>query len=230
MSAETTPGHPTDTEQDPGADPATAFHDLDHYVALRRVTGMRLSPAGDRLVASAQQLAPDKKTYLSALWQIDPRGDEPARRLTRGASGETSPAFLPDGSLLFVSKRQHTDLEAAKDSDEDKPALWLLPAVGGEARLVARRPGGIAGVEVAGTSGTVVVSAATLPGAKTPDDDSERRKERKDHAVAAILHEGYPIRHWDHDLGPDEVRLFAAERPSADAPDDGPVELRDLTP
>ncbi|MEQ4208748.1 alpha/beta fold hydrolase [Actinopolymorpha sp. B9G3] len=231
MTAETTPGPGAEAGQDPVADPATPFHDLDHYVALRRLTGMWLAPDGGQLVAAVQQLAPDRKSYLSALWRIDPYGDRPARRLTRGASGETSPAFLPDGSLLFVSKRPHAESEGSKESDDEKPALWLLPAAGGEARAVATRPGGIAGVAVARAAGTLIVSASALPGAKTPDDDAERRKDRKDHAVAAILHEGYPIRHWDHDLGPDEVRLFAAERPLAgDAEEDEPVDLRDLTP
>ncbi|MEO7370744.1 MAG: prolyl oligopeptidase family serine peptidase, partial [Ilumatobacteraceae bacterium] len=41
-----------------------------------------------------------------------------------------------------------------------------------------------------------------------------------------ILHETYPIRSWDHDLGPDTPRLMAGE-----APGDGveTIELRDLT-
>jgi dipeptidyl aminopeptidase/acylaminoacyl peptidase len=231
MTAETTPEPTAGAEQEPPGEPATPFHDLDHYVALRRMTAMSLAPGGDQLVAVVQQLAPDKKTYLSALWRIDPSGEQPARRLTRGASGETSPAFLPDGSLLFVAKRPHAEGNDSGDSTEEKAALWHLPATGGEARAVATRPGGIGGVRVARATGTLVVSAATMPGAKTPDDDAGRRKERKDHAVAAILHEGYPIRYWDHDLGPDEVRLFAAERPLVgDAETDEPVELRDLTP
>ncbi|HZC27071.1 MAG TPA: prolyl oligopeptidase family serine peptidase [Actinopolymorphaceae bacterium] len=205
--------------------PATPFHDVDGYIALRRLTGLWLAPDGSRLVVSAQQLSADKKKYVTALWQVDPTGAEPARRLTRGATGEAGPAFLPDGSLLFVSKRPDAEAES---SDDEKPGLWLLPTGGGEARQVASWPGGVAGVLVARDTGTLVLRAPVMPGAKTADDDAGRRKERKDRAVSAILHESYPIRYWDHDLGPDEPRLFAADPP---ANGDGPAgDLRDLTP
>ncbi|WP_020575695.1 S9 family peptidase [Actinopolymorpha alba] len=223
MTAETTPERAAD--EDSSAPPATPFHDLDSFIALRRLTGLWLAPDGSRLVVAAQHLAPDKKRYLTALWELDPAGEAPARRLTRGASGEAGPAFLPDGSLLFVSKRPDAE---AEDKNDEKPALWLLPAKGGEARQVAARPGGVAGVVTAREAGTLVVSSPTMPGAKSAEDDTERRKERKDRAVSAILHEAYPVRYWDHDLGPDEVRVFVADPPALD---DGRVEeLRDLTP
>ncbi len=63
------------------------------------------------------------------------------------------------------------------------------------------------------------------------------RKERGDAGVTAILHESAPVRFWDHDLGPDQVRLFSvdpdqlrdpagnAARPAGEFPG-----LRDLTP
>ena len=35
-------------------------------------------------------------------------------------------------------------------------------------------------------------------------------KGRKESKVSAILHETYPVRYWDHDLGPASTRLFAA--------------------
>ncbi len=38
-----------------------------------------------------------------------------------------------------------------------------------------------------------------------------KRKARKEHKISAILHSGYPVRHWDHDLGPDQPRLFVLE-------------------
>ncbi|GAA5002698.1 S9 family peptidase [Actinopolymorpha pittospori] len=221
MTSETTGERAAD---DSSIEPATPFYDLDHYVALRRLAGLWLAPDGSRLVAAAQQLAPDRKKYVTSLWEIDPTGVDPARRLTRGATGEAGPAFLPDGSLLFVSRRPDAEAEDKKD---DKPALWLLPAAGGEARQVAARPGGIAGVAVAATAGTTVVLAPTLPAAQTTEEDAELRKARSDGAVSAILHEGYPIRYWDHDLGPDELRLFAADVPAVE---DGRLELRDLTP
>jgi dipeptidyl aminopeptidase/acylaminoacyl peptidase len=172
-----------------------------------------------------------KKTrYVTALWEVDPTGEGPARRLTRGAKGESGAAFLPDGSVLFVSAR--VDPEAADADPDDQPAaLWLLPP-GGEARVVATRPGGVGGAVVATGSGAVLVASNTLPGAVTGDDDEKRRKERKDRKVAAILHESYPVRYWDHDLGPDFPRLLVGTVPAETGAGEsaGRVTLVDVTP
>ncbi len=208
----------------------TPFDDLDAYVALPRLAGLVLSPDGSRLVTAVTTLNPEKNGYRTALWAIDPAGRREAHRLTRSAKSEGQAAFLPDGSLLFVSARPDPEL---KDDDETA-ALWHLPAAGGEARVVARRPGGIAGLRVATAAGLVVVGSDTFPSAVTAEDDEKIRKQRKDGKVDAILHESYPIRYWDHDLGPDAPRLLCGTVPAAGAPgaatDEGRVELRDLTP
>ncbi len=230
--ARATNGDVTDTSTAAAAGPApgpgaTPFHDLDSYVALPRLSGLALSPDGSRLVTSLSTLDPEQTRYISALWEVDPSGARPARRLTRSAKGESGAAFLPDGSLLFVSARPDPDTKPAAD-DAQVAALWQLPAGGGEARVVATRPGGISGVVTARTTGRVLVSSATLPGAVTAEDDEKRRKQRKERKVAAILHESYPVRYWDHDLGPDQARLLAGDLGGGTAPER--VELTDLTP
>jgi WD40-like Beta Propeller Repeat len=82
------------------------------------------------------------------------------RRLTRSVPGEANPAFLPDGTLLFVSERPGP--QAAPDDRED-PALWALPASGGEAARIAARPGKITTLTVAREDGMIAFTAATLP-------------------------------------------------------------------
>ncbi|PZF84455.1 S9 family peptidase [Jiangella anatolica] len=217
----------TDTTPETPDLPPTPFHDLDAYVALPRTGGLTLSPDGARLVTAVSTLGPDSTKYVTALWEVDPAGERPARRLTRSAKGESGAAFLPDGSLLFGSARPDP---SAKEDDE-VPLLWLLPADGGEARVVAKRPGGVGGVVVARESGTVVVASSTFPSSTDLESEEKRRKERKEKKVAAILHERYPVRYWDHDLGPDAPRLFAGALRDGDSPlDDPAVELRDLTP
>lgn len=208
------------------AQPQTPFHDLSAYVALPRLSGLAVSPDGTRLVTSVATTSPDGKRYVTALWEIDPTGRRPARRLTRSAPGESQPVFLPDGSLLFTSKRP--DAESGDDDKPDAPGLWLLPPGGGEARQVAHRPGGVGAVRAARDSGDVVFTSAVMPGAATAEDDEKARKARKDAAVTAILHERYPVRFWDHDLGPDETRVFAAGTVAADQGRLGVP--RDLTP
>ncbi len=172
-----------------------------------------------------QTLNPKRTKFVTALWEVDPTGERPAHRLTRSAKGEGGAAFLPDGSLLFVSARPDP---AADDDEDDDSALWLLPAAGGEARVVSSRPGGVDDVRVAADAGTVVLAAGTFPSSTDEESEKAKRKERKERKVSAILHESVPVRFWDHDLGPDVPRLFAGSL-ATDGDDPG-IELADLTP
>jgi dipeptidyl aminopeptidase/acylaminoacyl peptidase len=181
------------------------FSDLDDYVRLPRLSGLCLSPDGRRLVVSVATPDPEKNRYVTALWEVDPAAGRPARRLTRSTEGESGAAFTPSGDLLFVSKREG-----------DTSALWMLPAEGGEAHTVAAPPGGVRGVVCKG--GASVLAAPLLPSAVDVAGDKDIRAQRKD--VTAILYEDYPIRLWDHHLGPDRTRLLAA---------DADWNLRDIT-
>lgn len=191
------------------------FDDLDDYIALPRVSGLAMSPDGSRLVTAVAELNPKKTEYVTALWELDPTGAVPARRLTRGAKGEGAPAFTADGDLLFTSVR------AGEDDDNPPAALWLLPAAGGEAVQLAELPAGITIVRTAHSAPTVVIGAPLLPSSDTVDEERRLRKLRKDNKISAILHTGYPVRHWDKDLGPEETHLFAVAADGA---------LSDVTP
>jgi dipeptidyl aminopeptidase/acylaminoacyl peptidase len=217
---------PDDPAEQPAGNP---FADLADFVALPRLGALALSPDGARLAVSLQTLDPQGKKWQSAVWEIDPAGSRPARRLTRSAPGESSPTWAPDGSLLFTSARPDPD---AAENGDPTPALWSLPAGGGEARLVLTRPGGISSVTVAAGTGEVVVAAPTMPGGSDAETDEERRTRRKDAGVSAILHESYPVRYWDHDLGPASPHLFWAGSLPTEEPATGATaaELRDLTP
>ena len=216
----------------------TPFEDLHQYVSIPRVTGLRLSPDGTWLAATVQQPDPDGTKFSTGIWRIPAGGPGGSPglspvpvRLTRSAQGEDMPAFLPDGSLLFVSKRPDPAAGSAGGPDDPqqdgaKPALWLLPAAGGDARRIAAPPGGVGGIVTARAAPALIFASPMLPGAAGADEDAGRRKQRKDAGVSAILHESAPVRHWDHDLGPDQPRLLAAV--AAEGGLAGPP--RDLTP
>ena len=208
---------------------SSPFADLEAFIALPRASGLALSPDGTRLVTTLSTLDPKSTGFVSALWEVDPTGTRPARRLTRSAKGEGGPVFTCAGDVLFASARPDPD---AKDDVDDAPsALWLLPSGGGEARVVAARAGGIGGQVTARACNAVLVSSQTLPGATDGDDDERRRKARKDASVRAILHSGYPVRYWDHDLGPDAPRLLLGSVPADGAgPADRTIDWTDLTP
>lgn len=202
---------------------SSVFLDLDAFAALPRMAGLALSPDGCRLVTTVTTLDPKGTSFVSALWELDATGAAPARRLTRGGKGESGPVFTASGDLLFGSSRLDP---AAQDAGDDAPAaLWLLPAGAGEARIVGSRAGGVAGPVAARTAASVLVSSPTMPGATDGEDDEQRRRARKDKKVSAILHTGYPVRHWDHDLGPAAPRLLIGTVPA-----DGPISWTDLTP
>ncbi|MCV7225462.1 S9 family peptidase [Mycolicibacterium komossense] len=198
----------------------TPFHDLDAYIALPRVAGLAVSADGTRVVTTIAELNSKRTEYIRALWELDPSGRRPARRLTRGAKGESSPVFTADGDLLFIAARP------GEDDDKPPPALWRLPVAGGEAEELLALPGGVDAVRAALVADRTVVAGAMLPSATDVEDDRRLRKLRKDNSVSAILHTGYPVRYWDHDLGPDEPHLLDVAGTEA-GPDGGP---RDLTP
>jgi dipeptidyl aminopeptidase/acylaminoacyl peptidase len=186
---------------------SSPFADLDEFLALPRVSGLAVSADGTRVVTTISELDDNRTEFVSSLWELDPQGIAAARRLTRGAKGERAPAFTPSGDLLFVAARP-TSQDATPPA-----ALWRLPRAGGEAVAELTLPGGVAGLHTARASERVVVSAPMLASATDLDDDERLRALRKDKKVSAILHTGYPVRHWDHDLGPDQPHLLdAADR------------------
>jgi dipeptidyl aminopeptidase/acylaminoacyl peptidase len=177
---------------------------LDGYSAIPRVAGLVLSPSGDRVVLTVQTLNADSTKFITSLWEVPSDASAPPRRLTFSDKGESSPAFLPDGSLVFVSGR--TDPTVKEDEAESR--LWILPAAGGEARNVLTVPGGIRGVVTARSADTVVLRSQMFPGAADIAADGVKGKKRKEAGVAAILYDTFPIRFWDHDLGPRWSRLL----------------------
>lgn len=100
----------------------TPFASLDDYIALPRTTTLAAAPDGSRVVVGVGALDKDSTAWVTNLWEVDPAGERPARRLTRGEKGESTVAFTPEGDLLFVAKRG--------GDDDAPPALWLLPGAG----------------------------------------------------------------------------------------------------
>jgi dipeptidyl aminopeptidase/acylaminoacyl peptidase len=195
---------------------STPFDDLAAFVAVPRLDGLCLSPDGTRLVTTVAQLDSAGAKYLRALWEIDPAGIQEARRLTWSATGESSPTFRANGALLFTSKRPSPD-----GGDSDEPAkLWSLPP-SGEAEIMAQGPGGCSGPVAARTADVFAISTDRHVGVESVEEDDRRRQERKERKITAVLHDGFPIRYWDHELGPEFPRLVVGSQLRDIAPDAG---------
>ncbi|MDW4571871.1 alpha/beta fold hydrolase [Microbacterium sp. M3] len=187
---------------------ATPFDSLDDFIALPRAEAIALSPDGKTAVLTVAALKKDGTGYERALWAIPATGGGTPRRLTRSAKGEAGAAFTASGDILFVSARPDSE----GDADDESGQLWLLPAKGGEARPVTRLAGGVDGIAAtADAADRLVVTASLLPGADTLESEAALRARRKEKKVSAILHETYPVRFWDHDLGPAEPHLMAID-------------------
>ncbi|WP_061961937.1 S9 family peptidase [Demequina flava] len=186
---------------------------------MPRVEGVALSPDGESAILTVATLSADETTYERALWRVPTSGDGDPVRLTRSAKGEAGASVLSNGDVLFTSARPGA-------GEDDTAQVWLLPAGGGEARPVTALAGGAGGVTaVAADAEVAVIAAGLLPQAADIDEDAKLRAERTKRKVNAIWHDSYPIRHWDHDLGPDHTHLFdldlgawAPEAASAHAP------------
>lgn len=185
----------------------TPFDSLDDYLSLPRIEALALSPDGSRAVLTVATLSKDGTSYERALWQVPVEGEGAPVRLTRSAKGESGAAFTAAGDTLFVSARPDSD----GDDDEAQAQLWLLPATGGEARAVTRLAAGVDDVVAATASDRLVIGSSLLPASTSLEDDARRRADRKKHKISAMLHETYPVRHWDHDLGPATPALHALD-------------------
>ncbi len=199
---------------------------IDRMLSLPRLSALRLSPDGKRLVVAVGRVAPDGKKMATALWQVDPAEGAPARRLTRSTAGEgAATAFLADGSLLFTSSRPDPDAKPDKEAGKPAHALWQLPADGGESRLLLAPRGGVSGVAAARNATALAIGASIFRHAGDLEADAQRAEARKDAGVEALLFDDYPIRHWDHYLGPRVERLLTAAIPDGDGRIQNPLDL-----
>jgi len=195
----------------------TPFEDLDAFLALPRVAGLAVAPDGSRAVTGVSELNAKGTEYVTAIWELDVTGQRPARRLTRGAAGESAPAFTADGDLLFLAKRDTPDA----DRSEPTASVWRLPAGGGEAVAVLDLAGGVDAIHTARAADVTLVTAPLMPSAADVADDARVRALRTDGKISAVLHTGYPVRHWDHDIGPAEPHLVDPSGPRDVTPHPG---------
>jgi dipeptidyl aminopeptidase/acylaminoacyl peptidase len=158
----------------------------------------------------------------TALWAIDSTGNRRTRRLTRSEPGESIGRFANDGSILFASKRVDPEMGEDDKGEKERSGLWLLPAEGGEPELIVNPVGGVDDAVAARRADAIVVAAEVFPGTSSLDEDVDRHEARKKAGVSAQLFEDYPIRLWDHYLGPRERHLLALTL--------GDRAPRDLTP
>ncbi|MDP9806541.1 dipeptidyl aminopeptidase/acylaminoacyl peptidase [Trueperella bonasi] len=179
----------------------TIFESLENFVSHPRISA--LTTKHGRTIATVARISQAKDSYVSSL--VDISNDRP-RTLTRSMKGESLMAIGERGEVYFASGRND------EHGNENAHALWMLPP-SGEARVIARTPGEILAVIAAG--GKLFITAKTFP-KRNAEEAAELAKKRADLGVSAILHEDFPVRYWDSDLGPTYPHLFVADTPDLD--------------
>ena len=91
--------------------------------------GHNVSPDGRQIVVIAAGL-PDEPASYGDLWTVPVDDSGPPTRLTSNPSGERYPCWSPDGRWIAFTGWH------AKSEDEGFAAIFLVPAGGGEIRLV----------------------------------------------------------------------------------------------
>ena len=175
----------------------------------RRLQGLLTNQSG-RVIAQYSFLNSEGNSSLSHLADIS--GETP-RRITRGDQSIGPAALSENGTIVFASKRKGED-----GKDAESPSLWALPD-NGEARKLADHEGGFSRIEVKGE--TTIVEFPVHTWAADENDHQEFSAERSDAKVSGILHTGFPVRRWDHDLGPGRQTLAVAtlDEGAADFPE-----------
>lgn len=192
------------------------FVDLKDFVAEPRFTSLQLSPAASRVVLEKSQLNDKADAYVTSLWEAR---DGKLKRLTTGLHGERFFGFTKDDEVLFTAKR---DTEA--ESKEQK--LFILPK-SGEARLLTTRPYGFSNFSLASVSADIAFTSPVFATAESDSEDAQIAKERSERKLSGILHRGYPVRYWDHDLGPGLNQLFILKAAQLESQD--PVIAEQIT-
>ena len=197
---------------------STSFDDLTSFISCSRHRGLALSPDGVQLIATIGELNEKGTKWVDALWRIPLAADGRPTRLTRGEEGDALLGFSARGDIFFASKRTK--------GDDAKPQLHLLPAAGGEAVVVAERAGGFSNLRADLAGRRVLVVSDAVVGARDAEHEDEIVKARKEKKVSGILHDGFPVRQWDHDIAPTRPQIFVAE---AAGLDDDKLEFAKLT-
>ena len=163
---------------------------IDDALHLRSVSGAQISPDGSRVLFTVRgwewsggKVEPDKGTkppdLRSHVWMATSDGSEPARQITFGDKGESSPAWSPDGKYIsFLSSRGAAPAEGDA-AEAPKTQIWLLRADGGEAWRLTDAKESISGYEWAPDSTKV----AYLSIDALPKDEEEARRRKDDERI-----------------------------------------------
>jgi dipeptidyl aminopeptidase/acylaminoacyl peptidase len=175
-----------------------------------KIRDIAVSPDSTTLALLVETL--DGPRFTSSLWKAPADGSGAPQEVDLSGLEVAHPAYLADGSLLFVSR----SMAAWSEGEPDAMDVYLLRPGEDKVRSLISVPGGIDDMTVARASGTVVIRAWMFPGAKDLAEDTAIGNRRADMLANAILFEELETRHTGKLLGPRLPRLLRFNSSASD--------------
>jgi dipeptidyl aminopeptidase/acylaminoacyl peptidase len=150
---------------------------LEDTWAFRLITGMRLSPDGQRIAFTLETQDKELNEKRSAIWVLDVNKSVP-HQFTSGAKQDSSPRWSADGRLLAF----------LRNDQGDKSQVWVMPADGGEARRLTNMKHGVEDFCWSPNGAWIAFTSELRPDGKitndddTPKDAKAKEREERDEA------------------------------------------------
>lgn len=191
-----------------------AFNSIPAFVRTSRIVSLSADRVSGRVLETRRTINEAGTEFVDQLVEVNP---DVSRALTHG---------IKSASLLAIGQRGEVYFSREDATDEEKgSALWMLPPTG-EAREILRHREGIDSLAV--TRSSLVLTLPLMPGTSTLEESNTAAKKRADARISGVLHERFPVRAWDHDLGPSEPHLYTAPLPDLDDVDGAQLELEEV--
>ncbi len=111
--------------QGEGAQTGKKHMTMEESLLLPSWSSYSLSPDNTKLVFTKRDMDPEEGESVTHIWVHDLETGE-SFQLTNSARGESGPRWLPDGRVMFTSRRG--------EGDDAENRLWAIPLTGGEAK------------------------------------------------------------------------------------------------
>jgi dipeptidyl aminopeptidase/acylaminoacyl peptidase len=155
-----------------------------HLADLVTVSDPRLHPDGERVAFSTSQAEVERDLYRQSIWLWD--GNE-ARPFTSGDQ-DLAPRWSPTGDRLAFLRQN--------DRDDQRRQVAVIPADGGEARIVGELPGGFEMLEWSPDGRWLAAIGTDWTEQWAELDPSER--ERRPRRITRVPYR-FDLRGWLHD-------------------------------
>lgn len=149
---------------------------IDDYFAMKSVRGMQISPDGEWIAYTVTTTNLKKDRSETRIWMVPAGGGEAIPMTAKGYSAG-SPRWSPDGKYLsFIAKRSSSGED--KMDSEDKPQVWALNRLGGEAQQLTKVKQGVSGYEWAPDGKRLLLMIRDPKPYELTDDPKDDKKPR----------------------------------------------------